>query len=146
MRGSYNCIQNSRGHTVCVWFRKVACANRSVCLYLDLLCKSLCVILCYPVCVCVCVCVCDCACVCVFFFACVCPCAFNSSSRRLERFLCLWASVGQLSPSSLALLFCQEQQCFPEERKLFHFQPLSPPECERRSFSNIRSFQLPSPS
>lgn len=55
-------------------------------------------------------------------------------------------NVAGLSHSPPALLFCQELQCFPEERKLFHFQLLSAPECERRSFSNIRSFQLPTPS
>ena len=76
----------------------------------------------------------------------VCLLAFNKSSRRLDGFLCLWANVAEPSPSLQLLLFCQELLCFPGERKLFHFQLLSLPECERRSFSNIRSFQLPSPS
>lgn len=50
------------------------------------------------------------------------------------------ASAASASPSTQLLLFCQEPLCFPEERKLFHFQPLFARECERRSCGNIRLF------
>lgn len=76
----------------------------------------------------------------------VCLFTFNKASRRHNSFLCFRVCSARPSPSTQPLLFCQELLCFPEERKLFHFHLLSASECERRSFSNIHLFKLPSPS
>ncbi len=86
---------------------------------------------------------------CVGVCVCVCTCvrALLTAWAGSRTVSCVCErALSAPSPSPAMLLFCQELQCFPEERKLFHFQLLSGPECERRSFSNIRSFQLPSPS
>lgn len=76
----------------------------------------------------------------------VCPVTFNKASRRHKSFRCFRGGGAGPCSSTQLLLFCQELLCFPEKRKSFHFHLLCVSECERRSFSNIQSIQISSPS